>query len=63
MIGTLLYLLIVLAFVGLIVWGIGQIPGIPQIVKTIVYVIVGIVLLLYLLQLVNGGGIHGFALH
>ena len=57
MIYTLLHWLILLAMVGLILWGIGQIPGIPQIVKTIVYVIVGVVLLMYLLQSIGG---HGF---
>lgn len=41
MIGTLLTLLIILAIVGLILWGLGQVPGIPAIVKTIIYVIVG----------------------
>ena len=57
MIYTLLHLLILLAIVGLILWGIGQIPGIPAIVKTIIYVIVGVVLLMYLLQSMGG---HGF---
>jgi len=60
MIYTLLHLLILLAIIGLILWGIGQVPGIPPIVKTIVYVIVGVVLLLYLLQYVGG---HGLALN
>jgi DMSO/TMAO reductase YedYZ heme-binding membrane subunit len=54
MISTLLYLFIVLCIVGLIVWGIGQIPGIPPIVKTVIYVIVGVVLLLWVLN--NFGG-------
>ena len=57
MINLLLTALIVLAIVGLILWGIGQIPGIPPIVKTIVYVIVGVVLLLWLLQFVGGHGV------
>jgi hypothetical protein len=61
MIHLLLYALIALAIVGLILWGIGQIPGIPQIVKTIIYVIVGVVLLLWLLSVVQGGG-SGFSL-
>lgn len=55
MITLLLYALIVLAIVGLILWGISQIPGIPPIVKTIIYVIVGVVLLLWLLQFVSSG--------
>lgn len=47
MIGLLLQLLIVLAIVGLILWGIGQLPGIPQPVKIIIYVVVGVILLLW----------------
>lgn len=54
MIPTLLYLLIVLAIIGLLLYGIQQIPGIPPIVKTVVYVIVGVILLLYLAQYVGG---------
>jgi hypothetical protein len=54
MISLLLYALIVLAIVGLILWGINQVPGIPPIIKTIVYVIVGVVILLWLLQYVQG---------
>jgi hypothetical protein len=57
MIYTLLHLLIFLAIIGLILWGIGQIPGIPPIIKTVVYVVVGVVLLLYLLQYVGGRGL------
>ena len=55
MISTLLAAFIVLCIVGLILWGINQIPGIPQIVKTVIYVIIGIVFLLWLLQYVQGG--------
>jgi uncharacterized membrane protein YqjE len=54
MISLLLTALIVLAIVGLILWAIQQIPGIPPIVKTIVYVIVGVILLLWLLNYVQG---------
>jgi hypothetical protein len=61
MITLLLTALIVLAIVGLILWGIQQIPGIPPIVKVIVYVIVGVVLLLWLLSYIQGG--HGISLH
>jgi hypothetical protein len=57
MIEMLLVALIVLAIVGLVLWGIGQIPGIPPVVKTIAYVIVGVILLLWLLHAVQGGGI------
>jgi len=56
MISTLLYVFIVLCIVGLIIWGINQIPGIPQIVKTVIYVIVGIVLLLWCLNYIGGAG-------
>ena len=55
MVHTLLVFLILLAIVGLILWGVGQIPGIPPIVKTIAYVVVGVILLLYLLELAGGG--------
>lgn len=61
MITLLLVGLIVLAIVGLILWGIQQIPGIPPIVKVIVYVIVGVILLVWLLNYVQGG--HLSALH
>jgi hypothetical protein len=52
---TLLTLFIVLCIVGLIIWGISQIPGIPPIIKTVIYVIVGVGLLLALLNAVGGG--------
>jgi hypothetical protein len=54
MILTLLTAFIVLCVVGLILWGVNQIPGIPQIIKTVIFVIVGIVLLLWLLEWVQG---------
>lgn len=55
MITTLLYVFIVLCIVGLILWGISQIPGIPPIVKTVVYVVIGVILLLWCLNYVGGG--------
>lgn len=58
MISMLLTALIVLAIVGLICWGITQIPGIPPIVKTVIYIVLGVVILLWLLQFVGGNG-HG----
>jgi hypothetical protein len=61
MISTLLYIFIVLCIVGLIIWGLQQIPGIPPIVKTVVIVIVGVVLLLWALNYV-GAGHHGISL-
>lgn len=56
MINTLLYLFVVLCIVGLILWGVGQIPGIPPVVKTVIYVIVGVVLLLWCLNYIGPGG-------
>lgn len=55
MITMLLVAFIVLCIVGLILYGVSQIPGIPPIVKTVVYVIVGVVILLWLLTYVQGG--------
>lgn len=57
MITTLLILFIVLCIVGLVLWGINQIPGIPQIVKVVIYVVVGVLLLLWLLQAVQSGNV------
>ena len=62
MISTLLAVFIVLCIVGLILWGIGQIPGIPPIVKTVVYVVIGVILLLWCRQYVGGVG-AGWHLH
>ena len=61
MISTLLYIFIVLCIVGLILWGVGQIPGIPPIVKTVLYVVIGVILLLWCLNYVGGPG-HGLTL-
>lgn len=61
MISGLLYVFIVLCIVGLILWGISQVPGIPPIVRTVVFVIVGVILLLWCLQYVGGG--HSLSLH
>ena len=54
-VSALLTLFILLCIVGLILWGIGQIPGIPPVVKTVIYVVVGVLLLLWLLNAVGGG--------
>jgi preprotein translocase subunit SecE len=56
MIHTLLYIFIVLCIIGLILWGINQIPGIPQIVKVVLYVIIGVIMLLWCLNYVGGSG-------
>ncbi len=55
MISLLLAAFIVLCIVGLILWGISQVPGIPQIVKVVVYVVIGVILLVWLLNYVQGG--------
>ncbi len=55
MITTLFVIFIALCIVGLILWGIQQIPGVPPIVKVVVYVVVGVFLLLWLLNYVEGG--------
>lgn len=61
MITTLLVAFILLCIVGLILYGVSQIPGIPSIVKTVIYVVVGVILLLYLLNYVQSG--HLATLH
>ena len=58
MIHLLLVGFVVLCIVGVILWGVGQIPGIPAIVKTVIYVIVAIILLLWLLNFVQGGSLN-----
>lgn len=58
MIGTLLYFFIVLCIVGLLLWGVRQIPGIPPIFITAIYVIVGVILLIWLLNFVGGGNMN-----
>lgn len=52
---ALLTLFIALCIVGLVLWGVGQIPGIPNIVKIVIYIVVGVVLLLWLLSYVQSG--------
>jgi hypothetical protein len=51
----LLVVFIVLCLVGLILWGVQQVPGIPPIVKTVVIVIIGCIILIWLLNYVLGG--------
>jgi len=62
MISTLLTFFIVLCIVGLILWGIGQIPGLPPVVKTVIYVVVGVILLLWLLNAVTGHSLGNLSL-
>ena len=54
MISAFLSFFIILCIVGVILWGVGQIPGIPPIVKTVVYVVVAVGLLLWLLEHASG---------
>jgi len=56
----LLVFFIVLCIIGLVLWGISKIPNLPPVILTVVYVIVGVALLLWLLQYVLG---HGAVLH
>jgi hypothetical protein len=58
----LLTVFIVLCIVGLIIWGINQIPGIPPIIKVVFYVVVGCLILLWLLSIVSGGGHFSWSL-
>ena len=62
MIGTLLTFFILLCVVGLVLWGIRQIPGIPPIVITVIYVVIGVLILLWLLSVVQGGNFNGLHL-
>jgi DMSO/TMAO reductase YedYZ heme-binding membrane subunit len=57
----LLYIFIVLCIIGLILWGINQIPGIPPIIKTVIYVIIGVVILVWLLNYVGSSAHFGRA--
>ena len=55
MISTLLSLFILLCIVGVILWGVQAVPGIPPIFKTAIYVVAAVILLLWLLRYVQGG--------
>jgi len=58
MITTLLYIFLLLAAVGVVLWGIQQIPGIPSIVKIIVIVLVCLIVIAFAANYVTG---HGFS--
>lgn len=51
----LLVVLVVLAVVALLLWGIGQLT-LPPNVKIVIQVVVGVLLLLWILDMINGGG-------
>lgn len=57
MISALLVALVYIAIVALIVWGITAIIPAPAPVKTVIYVVGGIICLLILLQAITGGGV------
>jgi len=50
----LLYVILILALVGVIVWAITTYLPMPPIFKTIIYVIVAVAVILYLIQVVGG---------
>lgn len=54
---SILVIVIVLGIVGLLLWGLSQIPGLPPVVKTVAYVVIGIILLVWLLNAVGGGSV------
>lgn len=55
MITGLLTLIIYIAILGLIVWAVTTFIPMPPQFKTLIYVVVGIIALLILLQVVTGG--------
>lgn len=57
MITTLLTIFLILCVVGLILWGIGQIPGIPPVIKTVIYVVVGVLILVWLINQLGAGSL------
>lgn len=54
MIHSLLVLILVFCVIGLVLWGVGKVP-MPDIMKTIIYVIAGIVAIIYAFSIF---GIH-----
>lgn len=54
---TLILVLIILAAFGLVFWGASRM-GIPEPIRTIMLVIVGLIALAFLYSLVAGGGLH-----
>lgn len=55
MIHTLLILFCILAICAVIYWGISQLP-LPPVVKTVAIVIMALFLLVYIYQILLGGG-------
>lgn len=54
MVSSLLVALILIAIVALVIWGINAILPVPPQVKTVIYVVGGVVMLLILLQVFTG---------
>ena len=61
MITTLLLLLILLAAFALVWWGVGRL-AVPEPIKTIVLVILGLLALVFIYNMVSGGGFGSFRL-
>jgi hypothetical protein len=57
MIVTILLLLILLAAFSLVWWGVNRM-AVPEPIKTIVLVILGLLALLFIYNMVAGGGLH-----
>ena len=57
MIVTILLLLILLAAFSLVWWGVNRM-AVPEPIKTIVLVILGLLALLFIYNMVSGGGLH-----
>ena len=56
MIHALIALVIILCIVGVLLWIVQQIPGIPPIVKTVVIGVAAILILLWILNSLGGFG-------
>lgn len=57
MIMTILLLLILLAAFSLVWWGVNRM-AVPEPIKTIVLVILGLIALLFIYNMIAGGGMH-----
>ncbi len=57
MISTLITMIIYIAILGLIVWAITTFIPMPPQLRTLIYVIVGIIALLLLLQMLTGSSL------
>ena len=55
MIHTIIVLFIIVALFALVYWGMTQLP-LPPTIRTVIIVLMGIVALLFLYQMIGGGG-------